>query len=208
MFADRGDYKLLLVGYENGAIEVYLHPSLTLIASIKSQSKLIQSLALHPLYLTDGSESNFSQYLASASNEFPVHIFDLASVLDSGGESESSEVEVLVTASVTLTGHLQRVIEVAWAPHDARLLCSVSYDWSAQVWDVSNGSPLHNFSGHSGRIMSCLWHPTRPGLVITGGEDTSLQIWKPEVRGNQPLYGSYFVMSGPTTTVTQREEEQ
>ena len=127
---------MLLVGYEDGAIQVYHHPNLTLIANIKSQSKLIQSLALHPLYLSDGSKAEYSQYLASASNECPVHIFDLTDVLAATTDTAGSEAEVVVTPSLTLTAHLQRVIELAWAPHDARLLCSVSYDWSAQVGSV------------------------------------------------------------------------
>ena len=133
VFADRGDFQLLMVGYDSGAIEVYLHPSLSLVANIKSQSKLIQSLAIHPQYLSDGSQSDFRQYLASASNEHSIHIFDLRSVLESEAGSDGRQAEVIVTPSLELTGHLQRVIEVAWAPHDARLLCSVSYDWSAQV---------------------------------------------------------------------------
>ena len=194
---DRGDLQLLLVGYEDGSVQVYLHPSLTLLVNIKSQSKLIQSLALHPQYLSDGSQAEYSEYLASASNEFPVHIFDLAQIVKGAAESEVAT-EVLVTPTLSLAGHLQRVIELAWAPHDSRLLCSVSYDWSAQVgplysrhhyhyhnyhqvWDVSTGAPLHNFSGHCGRVMCCLWHPTRPGLVITGSEDTTLHIWDPKV---------------------------
>ena len=194
---DRGDLQLLLVGYEDGSIQVYLHPSLTLLVNIKSQSKLIQCLALHPQYLSDGSQADYPEYLASASNEFPVHIFDLAQIVKGAAESEVAT-EVLVTPTLSLAGHLQRVIELAWAPHDSRLLCSVSYDWSAQVgplysrhhyhyhnyhqvWDVSTGAPLHNFSGHCGRVMCCLWHPTRPGLVITGSEDTTLHIWDPKV---------------------------
>ena len=132
VFVDRGDLQLLLVGYEDGSIQVYLHPSLTLLVNIKSQSKLIQSLALHPQYLSDGSEAEYSQYLASASNEFPVHIFDLSQIVEGAAQSEVVA-EVMVTPTLTLSGHLQRVIELAWAPHDSRLLCSVSYDWTAQV---------------------------------------------------------------------------
>ena len=99
-------------------------------ATIKSQTKLIQSLALHPLYMADGSEAEFSNFLASANNEFPVHVFDLTPILETEASGDPS---IIVTPTVTLSGHLQRVIELAWSPHYSHLLCSVSYDFSCQV---------------------------------------------------------------------------
>ena len=104
--------------------------SFRLLATIKSQTKLIQSLALHPLYLADGSEAEFSNFLASANNEFPVHVFDLTPILETEASGDPS---IIVTPTVTLIGHLQRVIELAWSPHSSHLLCSVSYDFSCQV---------------------------------------------------------------------------
>ena len=88
---DRGDMKLFILGYEDGSIQVYQYsPDIsdspfTLLANIKSQTKLIQSLALHPQYNADGSEAKFSNYLASANNEFPIHIFDLTNILQTTG---------------------------------------------------------------------------------------------------------------------------
>ena len=131
---ERADTRLLLVGHEDGGIQVFRLEdggSFRLLATIKSQNKLIQSLALHPLYLADGAEAEFPNFLASANNEFPVHVFDLTSVLEAG--SEPGQPEIIVTPTVSLTGHLQRVIELAWCPHVSSLLCSVSYDFSCQV---------------------------------------------------------------------------
>ena len=174
LLAERGDRKLLLVGREDGSVEVWHQQSdPILLLTLKSQSKLIQSLALHPQFMADGSESQYSLYLASASNEFPVHVFDLGPALE---RSEGAGPEILVSPTTTLTGHLQRVIEVAWSPHIPARLVSVSYDFSAQVWDAAKGTPLHNYGGHAGRVMCCLWHPARPGLVITGGEDGCIQV--------------------------------
>jgi len=187
---DRGDFKLFLVGYEDGSIHIFDYDDsknespLTLIANIKSQTKLIQSLALHHQYNADGDQAKFSNYLASANNEFPVHLFDLTTVLE---QREVSSPHILVTPHVTLNGHQQRVIEVAWSPHDDHLLCSVSYDFSAQVWDVSSGTPLHNFSGHNGRVMCCSWHPTL-SLVMSGAEDGTLHLWDPKEQSrNLPI---------------------
>ena len=132
---ERADTRLLMVGHEDGGIQVFRQEdgasSFRLLATIKSQTKLIQSLALHPLYLADGAEAEFPNFLASANNEFPVHVFDLTSVLEAPDQPH-----IIVTPTVSLTGHLQRVIELAWSPHVSSLLCSVSYDFSCQVINV------------------------------------------------------------------------
>jgi hypothetical protein len=39
----------------------------------------------------------------------------------------------------------RRVIEVAWNPHREGQLVSVSYDFSAQVWDIATLAPTHSF---------------------------------------------------------------
>ena len=175
LWVEREEMKLLILGCDDGTIEIYKIPSLVLLATIKSQSKLIQSLSMHPYYMEDGGSSKYSTFLASASNEFPIHVFDLSNILST---PETSPV-VLVSPTITLSGHLQRVIEVAWSLHTQARLVSVSYDFSGQVWDVEAGAPLHNFSGHTGRVMCCSWHPTLPGLVLTGGEDGVLHCWDP-----------------------------
>ena len=138
VICDRGDSRLVMLGHEDGAIQVFslgADLSLGLLATIKSQTKLIQSLALHPLYLTSGAEAELPNYLASANNEFPVHVFDLTSVLEA--PAEAAQPQIIVTPTVTLTGHLQRVIELAWSPHESQFLCSVSYDFSCQVGNIS-----------------------------------------------------------------------
>ena len=94
--------------------------------------------------------------LASASNEFPIHIFDLGRVP-----------QVLVSPTIVLL--VLRLIKVAWSPQTQARLVSVSYDFSGQVWDVAAGAPLHNFSGHSGWVMCTMWHATMAGMVLTGG---------------------------------------
>ena len=78
---------------------------------------------------------------------FP-QIFDLSDILSkkegeettvaSSDETEtstsSSSSSPLVTSPlVTLSGHLLRVISLAWSPHEEGKLASVSYDGTAQV---------------------------------------------------------------------------
>ena len=43
VWVERDQVKLLLLGCDDGTIEIYKVPSLSLVATIKSQSKLIQS---------------------------------------------------------------------------------------------------------------------------------------------------------------------
>ena len=96
MYCDRGDKKLLLVGHEDGSIQIFHHKkpddadssSWSLLANIKSQSKLIQCLALHHQFDEEGETAQFSNYLASASNEFTVHVFDLTSILENTGDTD------------------------------------------------------------------------------------------------------------------------
>jgi WD40 repeat protein len=95
----REQVKLLLIGCDDGTIKLYMVPSLSLVATIKSQSKLIQSLSLHPHHMEDGEQPS----LASASNEFPIYIFDLGRVP-----------QVLVSPTIVLL--VLRLIKVAWSP--------------------------------------------------------------------------------------------
>ena len=77
---------------------------------------------------------------------------------------------------MVLKGHHFRVIMVNWSPHDEGRLVSVSYDGSAQVWDVADGGkPVANFGEHFGRLLCCLWSPTDPDLIYTAGDDSTLR---------------------------------
>jgi len=68
----------------------------------------------------------------------------------------------------TLSGHKERIVSVAWNPHQDGILLSASYDGTAQVWDVINKTPLKNFSQHSGRLLCCEWSALEPNIAITG----------------------------------------
>ena len=179
LWVERGEMKLLLLGCDDGSVEVYRVPDLIQVATIKSQAKLIQSISLHPEFLVNGKEASKEsrQLLASASNEHNIHIHDLGAVFELA-PNVSSPLHI-VSPAKELKAHLQRVIEVAWSPHTEGRLVSVSYDFTAQVWDALTGTPLHNFRGHSGRLMCCIWHPASE-MVLSGGEEGALMCWKPE----------------------------
>ena len=179
LWVERGEIKLLLLGCDDGSVEVYRVPDLVQVATIKSHTKLIQSISLHPEFMADGKEASkeSSMLLACASNEYGIHIHDLGAVFELA-PNVTSPLNIISPAR-ELKGHLQRVIELAWSPHTEGRLVSVSYDFTCQVWDALTGAPLHNFRGHSGRLMCCMWHPALD-MVLTGGEEGALMCWKPE----------------------------
>jgi len=166
---------LLCLGLDDGTVNFYWIPGPKLFMSLNCHKKLIQSLAMHPSYLSTGAQAVHRNWLATASNEFNIHLWNM-----NEPQKETDEPVILVTPTASLEGHYQRVIELAWNPHRDGQLVSVSYDCSAQIWDVDTLAPIHNFQGHSKRVMSCLWHPTQADLVMTGGEDLTLAVWKPE----------------------------
>ena len=179
LWVERDEVKLLLLGCDDGSVEVYRVPDLILVATIKSQAKLIQSISFHPEFMVDGREASKEsrQLLACASNEYSIHIHDLGAVFELAPNVSSPL--YIVSPARELKAHLQRVIEVAWSPHTEGRLVSVSYDFTCQVWDALVGTPLHNFRGHSGRLMCCMWHPALE-MVLSGGEEGSLMCWNPE----------------------------
>ena len=187
LWVERGEVKLLLLGCDDGSVEVYRVPDLVQVATIKSHTKLIQSISLHPEFMVDGKEASkeSSMLLACASNEYGIHIHDLGAVFELA-PNVTSPLNIISPAR-ELKGHLQRVIELAWSPHTEGRLASVSYDFTCQVWDALTGAPLHNFRGHSGRLMCCMWHPALD-MVLTGGEEGALMCWKPEeCQDNLPI---------------------
>ena len=84
LWVERDEVKLLLLGCDDGSVEVYRVPDLILVATIKSQAKLIQSISLHPEFMVDGKEASKESrnLLACASNEHSVHIHDLGAVFE------------------------------------------------------------------------------------------------------------------------------
>ena len=141
-----GDKSFLMLGLEDGTVQFYHVPGFKLFMSLKSHKKLIQSLEFSPDFLSGGEEAKYKDWLATASNENDIHLWDLGSILT--GALNAGPVEetlIFVTPTATLSGHCLRIIELAWSPHKDGKLVSVSYDCSAQVWDVEALTPTFNF---------------------------------------------------------------
>ena len=180
-------FKFLIMGSDEGTVEVFSMPNLEIVAVLKSYNKLIQSLAWHPKYVGSSSEpSAYQDWVATSSNENVIHVWDLSSHLKDNHEtsfdgdvSAGGAWPVLTEPSQALTGHHMRVISVNWSPHQDGQLVSVSYDCSAQVWNVAGGGvPVANFSGHGERLFCGIWSPVDSNVIFSGGEDSALHCWK------------------------------
>jgi gem associated protein 5 len=156
-------------------VEIFTIPDLKIVCTLKSFQKLIQSLAWHP-FITGGDAiteaSKLQHYLAVASNEYDIHVWNLETVLTTPHDNS-----VLSKPDIVLSGHMLRVISVIWNPNEDGKLLSVSYDGTAEVWDVLEAKGQANFRGHSGRVFCGLWSPADKNIVLTGAEDCMVMGW-------------------------------
>ncbi|XP_063231015.1 gem-associated protein 5-like [Bacillus rossius redtenbacheri] len=166
----KSDNTVFAAGLTDGSVHLFSAPHLVLLHSVYSIKKYIQMFAWHPeSTATDPGLSPYCSWLAVAANEKTVRVFDFSAVLDGRQTAEDCSV---------LDGHQDKVPCLCWSPHISGQLLSVSYDGTAQVWDVAARTALVVFSGHEGSVFSCLWSPLDPDLVFTGGTDGTLHAWR------------------------------
>ncbi|XP_074527898.1 gem-associated protein 5 [Halichoeres trimaculatus] len=164
------DGKVVAIGNEDGCIDVYEAPSLKLLCSIQQHHKIINTLRWHPDL---SSPPELHGLLASGSSNAIVFIHDLRSIIENPPESP-----VVITEPYRrLSGHTAKITSMAWSPHHEARLVTVSYDGTAQVWDVLQEEALSNYRGHIGYLLSVDWSPTDPDVVWTGGKDFTAQEW-------------------------------
>ncbi|XP_033834692.1 gem-associated protein 5 [Periophthalmus magnuspinnatus] len=164
------DGKVLAIGNEDGCIDVYEAPSLRLLCSIQQHHKIINCLRWH-----HGLHSpELSGLLASGSSNAIVYIHNLKQVLDSPGDSPV----VISEPFRRLCGHTAKITGMSWSHHHDDRLVTVSYDGTAQVWDVLQEAPVCNYRGHHGNLLCVNWSPLDPDVVWTGGKDFTVHEWR------------------------------
>uniref|UniRef100_A0AAR2JW11 Anaphase-promoting complex subunit 4 WD40 domain-containing protein n=1 Tax=Pygocentrus nattereri TaxID=42514 RepID=A0AAR2JW11_PYGNA len=169
-FSWKPDGKVLAIGNEDGSIEVLGAPGLKLLCTIQQHHKIINTLRWHHQH---SDQPELHCLLASGSSNAVVYIHDLRSAIENPSESP-----ILVTEAFrSLSGHTNKITSLAWSPHHDARLVTVSYDGTAQVWDVLKEEPVCNYRGHSGRLLCVQWSPVDPDLVWTGGDDFTVQEW-------------------------------
>ncbi|XP_068456431.1 gem-associated protein 5 [Clinocottus analis] len=165
------DGKVLAIGNEDGCIEVFEAPSLRLLCSIQQHHKIINALRWHPDL---DAPAELRCLLASGSSNATVYVHDLRAVIENPPESPA----VLTEPYRRLCGHTSKITGVAWSPHHEARLVTVSYDGTAQVWDVLQEAAVSNYRGHVGYLLCVDWSPVDPDVIWTGGKDFTLQEWK------------------------------
>uniref|UniRef100_A0A673FRI5 Gem-associated protein 5-like n=1 Tax=Sinocyclocheilus rhinocerous TaxID=307959 RepID=A0A673FRI5_9TELE len=160
------DGSVLAIGNEDGSIEILKAPMLKLLCTVQQHHKIINSLRWHHEH---SSQTELQYLLASGSSNAIVYVHDLKSVIES---------PVLMTEPFRiLSGHTNKITSLAWSPHHDGRLVTVSYDGTAQVWDVLKEEPVCNYRGHSGRLLCVQWSTVHPDIVWTGGDDFTLHEW-------------------------------
>uniref|UniRef100_A0A8C2ZHS8 Gem nuclear organelle associated protein 5 n=1 Tax=Cyclopterus lumpus TaxID=8103 RepID=A0A8C2ZHS8_CYCLU len=165
------DGKVVAIGNEDGCVEVYEAPSLRLLCSIQQHHKIINALRWHPDL---DSPPELRCLLASGSSNATVYVHDLRSVIENPPEVPA----VLTEPYRRLCGHTSKITGMAWSPHHEARLVTVSYDGTAQVWDVLQEAAVSNYRGHVGYLLCVDWSPVDPDVIWTGGKDFTLQEWR------------------------------
>nr|XP_020442714.1 gem-associated protein 5 isoform X2 [Monopterus albus] len=164
------DGKVVAIGNEDGCIDVYQAPSLKLLCSIQQHHKIINVLLWHPDH---NSPPELHCLLASGSSNATVFVHDLHAIIESPPESPV----VLTEPFRRLCGHTAKITSMAWSPHHKARLVTVSYDGTAQVWDVLQEAAVSNYRGHVGYLLCVDWSPVDPDVIWTGGKDFTVQEW-------------------------------
>ena len=100
-------FKHLILGSDDGSVEVFNTADMKIICTFKSFQKLIQSLAWHPMTTVQGENSELQNYVATASNEYDIHIWNLEDKLLNYSEGTNP---VFTKPDIVLSGHKLRVV--------------------------------------------------------------------------------------------------
>lgn len=116
-------------------------------------------------------------------------LLNLADVMDPNSKLRGFEYyyyqHYLMTAKpLTLSGHDDEVLGVAWSP-DGTQLASVSLniyttgDKRVKIWDTTTGAAGPSLKGHTDRVWSVSW--SHDGTrIATASSDKSVAIWDPK----------------------------
>lgn len=86
---------------------------------------------------------------------------------------------------VTLEGHSNSVLKLAWLPYrpvDARdkrgpQIASAAGDGLVKVWDSTSGEAMSTLDNHTDRVWALIAHPTT-GTLVSGGGDSVITFWE------------------------------
>ena len=97
----------VVLGSDDGSVELFGTNDMKIVCTLKSFQKLIQSLAWHPMTTVQGQNSELRNYVATASNEYDIHIWNLEDKLLNYSEGTNP---VFTKPDIVLSGHKLRVV--------------------------------------------------------------------------------------------------
>eukprot|EP01041_Mallomonas_annulata_P004733 gene4733-9401_t len=80
------------------------------------------------------------------------------------------------TVIITITAHSEWVTAVAFSP-DGYKLVTGSWDRTAMLWDLRDGSCIGILEGHTSSVCTVCFHPVHGRTVATGSWDRTVRIW-------------------------------
>jgi WD40 repeat protein/Flp pilus assembly protein TadD len=79
------------------------------------------------------------------------------------------------SAHITLKGHTDSVLSVAFSP-DGRRIASASWDGTVKVWDTSAGQEIRTLVGHTGEVWNVAYGPDGHHLA-SASSDGTVKLW-------------------------------
>ena len=152
------DGELLVTSGTGGGAVVWEAATGRRVLALSGHEGPVVAVAVHPQ----------GTHIATASADGTAALWPLARLLDDG-EREST------APTITFTGHLSEVVDVAFSADGARL-ATASRDRTARVWDTATGELLQTFSGHEESVRDVLF--TAAGdFLVTGSSDMTARVW-------------------------------
>ncbi|XP_020227466.1 protein SUPPRESSOR OF PHYA-105 1-like [Cajanus cajan] len=123
-----------------------------------SSSNLISSLSFDP----------DEDYIAAAGTSKKIKIFDLGDISTNSIDIQYPVVEMSSKSKLSC---------VCWNNYIRNHLASTNYDGVVQMWDVSTGHPLSQYTEHQKRAWSVHFSPSDPKMFASGSDDCSVKLW-------------------------------
>ncbi len=141
-----------------GGLDAFEETILAIAASVEYTAPWHAMFQGHTDWVNGVAFSPDGTRLASASDDFTVRMWDVASG------------DVLFAPE-----HPAYVNAVAFSP-DGALLVSGSDDGIVRVWDAETGELIVELSGHEGYVNSVAFSPDGT-LIASGGDDSTVRVW-------------------------------
>src|SRR5262249_43590758 len=78
--------------------------------------------------------------------------------------------------ALSVSGHDEPVVRVAFSPPDGRYLVSASRDGTAKIWDAITGREMRTFREHNAIVCAVAFHPDGR-RVASGSWDERVFVW-------------------------------